>query len=130
MVVLLVGLVTRHAVDALIDSTMQEATEILYALVQPLAKADEGPLQIMPPSPHDERPVWQVILSQGHLQARSVRAPADPLAPLTSDGSPIDRPRTARPGASIRSRSTTSGRCCTWRSAPKSASCSRCRSRS
>ena len=86
MVVLLVGLVTRHAVDTLLDSTMQEATEILYALVQPLAKGDEGPLQIMPPSPHDERLVWQVISSQGHMQARSVRAPGDPLAPSASDG--------------------------------------------
>lgn len=86
MVVLLVGLVTRHAVDTLLDSTMQEATEILYALVQPLAQGNEGPLRIMPPSPHDERLVWQVVSSQGHLQARSVRAPGDPLAPLTSDG--------------------------------------------
>lgn len=86
MVVLLVGLVTRHAVDSLLDSTMQESTEILYSLVQPLARDSEGTLRIMPPSPHDERLVWQVISSQGHMQARSVRSPAEPLAALASRG--------------------------------------------
>jgi len=76
----LVGLVLHQAVDAVLDSTMQESTEILYALVQPLAQDNAGPLRIMPPSPHDERLVWQVISARGAVQARSVRSPAEPLA--------------------------------------------------
>jgi len=86
MVLLLVGLVTRQAVDSVLDSTMQESTEILYALVQPLAKDNEEPLRVMPASPHDERLVWQVVSSQGHMQARSIRSPAEPLAPLGGEG--------------------------------------------
>ena len=79
-VVVLVGLLSDLAVNSLLDSTMQESTEILYALVSPLAAASEDTIRIMPPSPHDERLVWQLISGQGRMQARSVRSPAEPLA--------------------------------------------------
>jgi two-component system OmpR family sensor kinase len=82
----LVGLVMVHAVDAVLDSTMQESTEILYGLVQPLAQQTEGPLRIMPRSPHDERLVWQVISSRGPMQARSVSSPTEPLATRPVEG--------------------------------------------
>ena len=79
-VVVLVGLLSEVAVNALLDSTMQESTEILYALVSPLAASTEDTIHIMPPSPHDERLVWQLISGQGRMQARSVRSPPEPLA--------------------------------------------------
>ena len=80
MVVLLIGLLSQRAVNALLDGTMQEATEILYALVQPLAADNEGTIRVMPPSPHDEQLVWQLISGQGRMQARSVMSPAEPLS--------------------------------------------------
>ena len=86
LAVLLVGLVLRHAINSMLDSTMQESTELLYSLVQPLAQGSEGPLRIMPPSPHDERLVWQVISSLGPMQARSVSSPADPLVVGAAEG--------------------------------------------
>ena len=86
LVVLLVGMVTRLAVDALLDDALHESTELLYALVQPLARDTEGPIQIMPRSPHEERVAWQVFSGDGRMQARSETSPAEPLAPLGHEG--------------------------------------------
>ena len=86
LVVLLVGLLTRLAVDALLDDALQESTELLYALVQPLARDTEGPIQIMPRSPHDERVAWQVFSGDGQMQARSQTSPPEPLALLGREG--------------------------------------------
>jgi signal transduction histidine kinase len=86
MVVLLVGLVTRQAVDSLLDGTMQESTELLYTLVRPLTLDNEETIHIMPSSPHEEHLVWQVFSSRGHMQARSQMSPAELLAPLGREG--------------------------------------------
>ncbi len=48
--------------------------------MQPLAAANEGTIRIMPPSPHDEQLVWQLISGQGRMQARSVMSPTEPLS--------------------------------------------------
>jgi two-component system OmpR family sensor kinase len=70
----------RHAVDELLDNTLQESAEILYGLIQSghqkLAVSDGGSL----PAPvHDEHLVWQVVDAGGRVVWRSHRAPAQPL---------------------------------------------------
>lgn len=84
---LLVGALARHLVIELLDSTLQESAEILYALVQPMAEIDSEGALVMPVAPHEERLVWQVVEADGQeLVARSHRAPAQPLLPAPLDG--------------------------------------------
>jgi signal transduction histidine kinase len=77
----------RHAVDELLDNTLQESAEILYGLIQSghqkLAVNDGGSL----PAPvHDEHLVWQVVDASGRVVWRSHRAPALPLQPSARSG--------------------------------------------
>jgi signal transduction histidine kinase len=77
----------RHAVDELLDNTLQESAEILYGLIQSghqkLAISDGGSL----PAPvHDEHLVWQVVDAHGRVVWRSHRAPAGPLQQSAQSG--------------------------------------------
>ncbi len=77
----------RHAVDDLLDNTLQESAEILYGLIrsgqQQLPVNDGGSL----PAPvHDEHLVWQVVDANGRVVWRSHRAPAQPLQQTAQSG--------------------------------------------
>jgi signal transduction histidine kinase len=80
LLALAVTFTVRHAVDELLDNTLQESAEILYGLIRVQGRSpavtDGGSL----PAPvHDEHLVWQVVAADGRVTWRSHRAPAQAL---------------------------------------------------
>lgn len=77
-----VWLSVEHAVDELLDNTLQESAEILYGLMA--FNASHLPLQggdALPAPAHDEHLVWQVVDASHKVKLRSHRAPTHPIVP-------------------------------------------------
>lgn len=82
-----VGWLTHHVLDDLLDSTLRESAQVLYALVlrardTPTAH-EEG---MLPAPPHMEKVVWQLTDAVGAVVLRSHRSPEAPLGSLQTEG--------------------------------------------
>lgn len=79
--------VVGHEVDELMDSTLQESTEVLFALLQ--TNADRLQVQAdgtTPAQPHEEHVVWQVVDAHGRVRLRSHQSPVTALSAVARPG--------------------------------------------
>lgn len=82
-----VGWLTHHVLDDLLDGTLRESAQVLYALVLRAREAHvdhEG--DMLPAPPHEETLVWQLTDASGAVVLRSHRAPTSPLSELPHEG--------------------------------------------
>lgn len=82
-----VGWFTHHVLDDLLDDTLKESAQVLYALV--LRAREHHTAQdhdMLPAPPHEEKLVWQLTDASGAVVLRSHRAPLAPLSELPHEG--------------------------------------------
>jgi two-component system OmpR family sensor kinase len=75
-----VSTVTIHQVDKLLDSALEESSEILQSLIGLNLANGEFAQQDLPVPAHEERLVWQVMTDDGRLLNKSASAPDNPLS--------------------------------------------------
>lgn len=85
-VVVAVTFAVRHEVDDLMDSALQEAAEVLYAILLGAPDLPRSPGATLPAPPHGERLIWQIVNDNQQVMLRSNGAPTEAVLPAFRPG--------------------------------------------